>query len=297
MCFETSQRRMRIAGPSSEQQTPCASIIESRRNLRYAGGSSGRRRKVRHFWERKSGACRERAGLYLMRHKRKRRQQLGQGGESYVFGGSSTIISDDVAVEAGLHRICKHIGVCLADWCDFHVFLFLGARLSVYAPIPGKLVERLFGMLRYLNRTYIYLPASTIASSFGKTISENKELEDYMPEDISLSLLRMILYNIGQGHAYTMDTISFAIHFWSKGKAKAMFLRHEGFLGTLGAFMSYEKHGLDNLMAHHFVERFPMGAPCVGGKIHGPPLRDLSDKASIIIDFDLDMLCSTVYRC
>ncbi|KAG2636425.1 hypothetical protein PVAP13_2NG449600 [Panicum virgatum] len=143
---------------------------------------------------------------------------------------------------------------------------------------------------------------STIASSFGKTISENKELSDYRPEDISLSLLRMISYNIGQisylnalryglkriffggffirGHAYTMDTISFAVNFWSKGEAQAMFLRHEGFLGALGAFMSYEKHGLDDLRVHHLVERFPMGAPYVGGKIHGPPLGDLNAKIS-----------------
>lgn len=58
-----------------------------------------------------------------------------------------------------------------------------------------------------------------------------------------------------------------------------MFLRHEGFLGALGAFMSYEKHGLDDLRIHHLVERFPMGAPYVGGKIHGPPLGDLNEKA------------------
>lgn len=161
------------------------------------------------------------------------------------------------------------------------------------------LVGDIYGGMDYAK---IGLSAATIASSFGKTISENKELEDYRPEDISLSLLRMISYNIGQisylnalrfglkriffggffirGHAYTMDTISFAVQFWSKGEAKAMFLRHEGFLGALGAFMSYEKHGLDDLMAHQFVERFPMGAPCVGGKIHGPPLGDLSDKIS-----------------
>ncbi|GAB4845691.1 Pantothenate kinase 2, mitochondrial [Ancistrocladus abbreviatus] len=83
-----------------------------------------------------------------------------------------------------------------------------------------------------------------------------------------------------RGHAYTMDTISFAVHFWSKGEAKAMFLRHEGFLGALGAFMSYEKHGLDDLMVHQLVERFPMGAPYVGGKIHGPPMGDLNEKIS-----------------
>lgn len=61
-----------------------------------------------------------------------------------------------------------------------------------------------------------------------------------------------------------------------------MFLRHEGFLGALGAFMSYEKHGLDDLMVHHLVERFPMGAPYTGGKIHGPPLGDLNEKVSVV---------------
>ncbi|PKI59131.1 hypothetical protein CRG98_020497 [Punica granatum] len=161
------------------------------------------------------------------------------------------------------------------------------------------LVGDIYGGMDYSK---IGLSASTIASSFGKTISENKELKDYRPEDISLSLLRMISYNIGQisylnalrfglkriffggffirGHAYTMDTISFAVQFWSKGEAQAMFLRHEGFLGALGAFMSYEKHGLDDLMVHQLVERFPMGAPYSGGKIHGPPLADLNAKIS-----------------
>ncbi|KAG6746018.1 hypothetical protein POTOM_050530 [Populus tomentosa] len=161
------------------------------------------------------------------------------------------------------------------------------------------LVGDIYGGMDYSK---IGLSASTIASSFGKTISEKKELTDYRPEDISLSLLRMISYNIGQisylnalrfglkriffggffirGHAYTMDTISFAVHFWSKGEAQAMFLRHEGFLGALGAFMSYEKHGLDDLMVHQLVERFPMGAPYTGGKIHGPPLGNLNEKAT-----------------
>ncbi|GKE21437.1 pantothenate kinase 2, partial [Tanacetum coccineum] len=49
-----------------------------------------------------------------------------------------------------------------------------------------------------LDYSKIGLSASTIASSFGKAISENKEIEDDRPEDISLSFLRMISYNIGQ---------------------------------------------------------------------------------------------------
>lgn len=44
----------------------------------------------------------------------------------------------------------------------------------------------------------IGLSASTIASSFGKVVGEAKELADYRPEDMALSLLRMFSYNIGQ---------------------------------------------------------------------------------------------------
>ncbi|KHG02710.1 hypothetical protein F383_25888 [Gossypium arboreum] len=205
------------------------------------------------------------------------------------------------------------------------------------------LVGDIYGGMDYSK---IGLSASTIASSFGKAISDKKELEDHRPEDISLSLLRMISYNIGQeliirirlnvllelcsriilpkrailaiffrflrrisylnalrfglkriffggffirGHAYTMDTISFAVHFWSQGQAQAMFLRHEGFLGALGAFMSYEKLGLDDLMVHQLVERFPMGAPYTGGKIHGPPLGNLNEKATLVLLLDLTL--------
>lgn len=81
----------------------------------------------------------------------------------------------------------------------------------------------------------------------------------FAPEDISRSLLYAISNNIGQiaylqsekhklehiyfggsfirGHRQTMNTLSYAIRFWSKGEKKAYFLRHEGFLGCVGAFL------------------------------------------------------------
>ncbi|XVF54108.1 hypothetical protein PTKIN_Ptkin05aG0154300 [Pterospermum kingtungense] len=89
------------------------------------------------------------------------------------------------------------------------------------------LVGDIYGGMDYSK---IGLYVSTIVSSFSKAISDKKELKDYKPEDIFLSLLRMISYNIGQ-----------------------------------------------------LVERFPIEAPYTGGKIHGPPLGDLNDKASILL--------------
>ncbi|KAF2766441.1 pantothenate kinase 4 [Teratosphaeria nubilosa] len=81
----------------------------------------------------------------------------------------------------------------------------------------------------------------------------------FKPEDISRSLLYAISNNIGQiaylqsekhdlqriyfggsfirGHQQTIHTLSFAIKFWSKGTKQAFFLRHEGYLGAVGAFI------------------------------------------------------------
>ncbi len=81
----------------------------------------------------------------------------------------------------------------------------------------------------------------------------------FAPEDISRSLLYAVSNNIGQiaylqcekhnlehiyfggsfirGHRQTMNTLSYAIKFWSAGEKKAYFLRHEGYLGSVGAFL------------------------------------------------------------
>ncbi|EEH41931.1 pantothenate kinase [Paracoccidioides lutzii Pb01] len=78
-------------------------------------------------------------------------------------------------------------------------------------------------------------------------------------EDMSRSLLYAISNNIGQiaylqsekhkikhiyfggsfirGHRQTMNTLSYAIRFWSNGEKQAYFLRHEGYLGAVGAFL------------------------------------------------------------
>ncbi|KAI9749871.1 MAG: hypothetical protein M1815_002224 [Lichina confinis] len=87
----------------------------------------------------------------------------------------------------------------------------------------------------------------------------------FKSEDISRSLLYAISNNIGQiaylqsekhglakiyfggsfirGHRQTMNTLSYAIRFWSKGEKRAFFLRHEGYLGAVGAFLKRQpKH-------------------------------------------------------
>ncbi|KAK3498280.1 fumble-domain-containing protein [Neurospora crassa] len=93
-------------------------------------------------------------------------------------------------------------------------------------------------------------------STSSTTLPGNKH---FSSADVSVSLLYAISNNIGQlaylqsqihelsniyfggsfirGHPQTMNTLSYAIKFWSKGAKQAYFLRHEGYLGAVGAFL------------------------------------------------------------
>ncbi|XP_059170909.1 4'-phosphopantetheine phosphatase-like isoform X2 [Physella acuta] len=109
----------------------------------------------------------------------------------------------------------------------------------------------------------IGLSGEVIASSFGKAARCARDTQQSVPtfrkEDVARSLLLCISNDIGQiaylqaklhgvkkiyfggffirGHPFTMHTITFAINFWSKGEIQALFLRHEGYLGAIGAFL------------------------------------------------------------
>lgn len=132
-------------------------------------------------------------------------------------------------------------------------------------------VDMLVGDIYGTDYGKIGLKTSTIASSFGKVFKMKRigesQAEDgtsmpdrpFAPEDISRSLLYAVSNNIGQiaylqsekhnleriyfggsfirGHRQTMNTLSYAIKFWSKGEKDAFFLRHEGYLGAVGAFL------------------------------------------------------------
>lgn len=60
-----------------------------------------------------------------------------------------------------------------------------------------------------------------------------------------------------------------------------MFLRHEGFLGALGAFMSYENRGQDESVTQQVVKRYPVCKPLVGDKAYYPLNPELNDNESL----------------
>jgi len=100
---------------------------------------------------------------------------------------------------------------------------------------------------------------SSLASLDGAPPSSRSSMSSFSGADVSRSLLYAISNNIGQiaylqsekhslstiyfggsfirGHRQTMNTLSYAIKFWSNGEKRAYFLRHEGYLGAVGAFL------------------------------------------------------------
>lgn len=132
-------------------------------------------------------------------------------------------------------------------------------------------VDMLVGDIYGTDYNKIGLKSTTIASSFGKVFKKahnskfKNKRDQFNSKDISRSLLYAISNNIGQiaylqakihdlqhiyfggsyirGHPQTMNTLSFAINFWSQGNKNAYFLRHEGYLGAVGAFLKRQPEG------------------------------------------------------
>ncbi|CAO3592391.1 unnamed protein product [Absidia cylindrospora] len=124
-------------------------------------------------------------------------------------------------------------------------------------------VDLLVGDIYGTDYSKLGLKSSRIASSFGKVFKkgERQDKAKFELSDIAKSLLYMVSNNIGQiaylnaqqhdikriyfggcfirGHPVAMNTLSYAIKFWSKGDMKALFLRHEGHLGATGAFLKH----------------------------------------------------------
>ncbi|KQK19089.1 pantothenate kinase 1 isoform X1 [Brachypodium distachyon] len=156
----------------------------------------------------------------------------------------------------------------------------------------------------------IGLPASTTAASFGKVNSS--KLSDYKVEDLAAALLNSFTYNIGQiayfvanlsglkriffrgayvcGHEKTMDKISRSLKYWSKGEVQTTFLCHEGFLGTLGAFWSYENMGIDGLASHEVIREVLLGAPYTGQFPSVPLTQEQDDGEDTTSEVEMERL-------
>ena len=102
-------------------------------------------------------------------------------------------------------------------------------------------------------------PDGPSLEDFPSAPSHDDPTRPFSAADISVALLYAISNNIGQiaylqsqihdlshiyfggsfirGHPQTMNTLSYAIKFWSGGAKQAYFLRHEGYLGAVGAFL------------------------------------------------------------
>lgn len=130
----------------------------------------------------------------------------------------------------------------------------IGLKSSTIASSFGKVFKK-NSNLRKLNQDL----TCENANNNDANVNHFEKKNEFTAQDISKSLLYAISNNIGQiahlnaekhgldriyfggcfirGHAATVSTLSYAIRFWSQGKKRAFFLRHEGYLGSIGAWL------------------------------------------------------------
>ncbi|CAH1755830.1 1235_t:CDS:10 [Entrophospora sp. SA101] len=107
--------------------------------------------------------------------------------------------------------------------------------------------DMLVGDIYGTDYSKVGLKATTIASSMGKVFKKNvrQSMGDF------------------KSHPVTMNTLSYAINFWSNGTMKAFFLRHEGYLGTVGAFLKHRTRH-----RYSFSENFTMSQKITGSSTY-----------------------------
>ncbi|KAG6380782.1 fumble [Boletus reticuloceps] len=110
----------------------------------------------------------------------------------------------------------------------------------------NAMVDMLVGDIYGTDYTKLGLKSTTIASSFGKVFKHTGEGKEVSNNIGQIAYMNAEKYGLDRiyfggcfirGHATTITTLSYAIRFWSKGKKRALFLRHEGFLGAIGAWI------------------------------------------------------------
>jgi type II pantothenate kinase len=139
-------------------------------------------------------------------------------------------------------------------------------------------VDLLVGDIYGTEYSKVGLKSTTIASSVGKVFKQAPSKRKFKPEDLCQSLLYMISNNLGQlaflnaqlhgckrifftgsfirGHPPTMSAITFAVQYWSQGRMESLFLRHEGYLGAIGAFVKHTPP--TRMRAGSFAENFTL---------------------------------------
>uniref|UniRef100_A0A1I8HC11 4'-phosphopantetheine phosphatase n=1 Tax=Macrostomum lignano TaxID=282301 RepID=A0A1I8HC11_9PLAT len=151
------------------------------------------------------------------------------------------------------------------------------------------------------------LSADIIASSFGK--ASKADCKEFSKPDLLRSLLITVSNNIGQlaflyasrhqlrrivfagffirGHLLTMRTLTYGVNFWSQGSVKAYFLRHEGYLGAIGAFVrGLEKDRRIGVLTGSWAENLCTSSSFDVGSWQGMAALEL-DKRKELTDFPL----------
>ncbi|KAE9215097.1 hypothetical protein PF004_g14860 [Phytophthora fragariae] len=72
------------------------------------------------------------------------------------------------------------------------------------------------------------LPASTVASSFGKMISTSRESVAFLNATLYKTKNIFFVGNFLRHNKISSRTLAYAINFWSNGAMEARFCKHEG---------------------------------------------------------------------
>ncbi|CAI7841101.1 unnamed protein product [Closterium sp. NIES-53] len=165
----------------------------------------------------------------------------------------------------GRQHVCGHASGRHLRWGLCSQIAIVSATQCMSLVLPHGLVVLTVSGGDY---TEMGLAATTVASSLGKLVRPaDKASPSRRPENLAKAVLLMVTNNIGSiamlharpagvrhvlftgsfmhNNKLAMRSLAVAMQFWSNGAMKAMFLRHNGHAGALGALLACaDRHGV-----------------------------------------------------
>lgn len=175
--------------------------------------------------------------------------EIGLRGDVIAASFGKVAIQREDTHSLGPKFLLRYLAALLRHWEE----CFWLVVLAVLDSLPFGLGQKLtwLSQLAAGRSASRSMSGNIVGGSFGTF---------HRAEDVALSLLRMVSNNIGhvaclhaqqhqlhqivfggsfiRDHPYTIATISSAVNFFGKGSVQALFLKHDGFVGAIGAHLS-----------------------------------------------------------
>jgi len=130
--------------------------------------------------------------------------------------------------------VCVHVCVCMCVSSDIY-----GGDYNKYG-LKASIVASAFGKLTLGEKPWLTTSCNDIAAGLLHMIGANISQIAYLNARLSKVTKIVFAGSFMRHNRISSGFLAYSVDYWSRGKVKALFLKHEGFCGSIGALLQQD---------------------------------------------------------